>query len=164
MANELFAPPKPPENFVGRKAELDRLASEVRGGARGFPDMPIVVTGLGGIGKTALVAEFVKQFDARRQVIWISCREFDRDAPAFDEAMRSRLSEDSRRDVLVVLDGADEIPKEKFRETFRRVVNFKRVRTVIVTSRIELELRGERVLRLEGLRSTEMQDLIEGQL
>jgi restriction system protein len=164
MADELFSPPKLPETFVGRKTELDRLASEFRGGARGFPDMPIVVTGPAGIGKTALVGEFVRQFETRRRVVWISCREFARDASAFDEAMRSRISDDSMRDVLVVLDGADEIPKEKFREALRRVVNFKRVRTVIVTSRNELELRGERVLRLEGLLSTEMEDLIEGKL
>jgi restriction system protein len=163
MADELFAPPKLPEIFVGRAAQLDWLASEVRG-ARGFPDMPIVVTGQGGIGKTALVGEFVQQFETRRRVIWIACREFERDAPAFDEAMRSRISEESRGDVLVVLDGADEIPKEKFREAFRRVVNFKRVRTVIVTSRVELELRGERVLRLEGLPKADAQHLIERRL
>lgn len=164
MADELFAPLKMPETFVGRTAELDWLASEVRGGARGFPDMPIVVTGPAGIGKTALVGEFVRKFETRRRVIWISCREFDHNAPAFDEAMRSRISEDLMRDVLVVLDGADEIPKEKFREAFRRVVNFKRMRNVIVTSRNELELRGERVLRLKGLLRTEMEGLIEGQL
>ena len=164
MPDELFSPPKMPETFAGRIAELDRLASEVRGGARGFPDMPIVVTGPAGIGKTTLVGEFVRQFETRRRVIWISCREFDRDASAFDEAMRSRISEDLMRDVLVVLDGADEIPKEKFGEAFRRVVNFKRVHTVIVTSRNELKLRGERVLRLGGLLRNEMEGLIEGQL
>ena len=54
MADEFFAPPKLPETFAGRKAELDRLVSEVRGSARGFPDMPIVVTGPAGIGKTTL--------------------------------------------------------------------------------------------------------------
>jgi hypothetical protein len=164
MADELFAAPKMPEIFVGRAAELDRLASEVRGGARGFPEMPIVVTGPAGIGKTALVGEFVRQFETRRRVIWISCREFARDASAFDEAMRARISEDSMRDALIVLDGADEIPKEKFREAFRRVVNFKRVRTEIVTSRNELELPGERVLRLEGLLNADAQYLIERQL
>jgi Cdc6-like AAA superfamily ATPase len=126
--------------------------------------MPIVVTGAPGIGKTALVGEFVRRFETRRQVIWISCREFDRDAAAFDQAMRARLSEERLRDALVVLDGADEVPKEKFREVFRSVVNFKRVRTVIITSRTELELRGERVLRLESLLKADAQSLIEKQL
>jgi hypothetical protein len=164
MADELFAAPKMPETFVGRRTELDWLEFEVHGGERRFPDMPIVVTGAPGIGKTALLGEFVRRFETRGQVIWISCREFDRDAAAFDRAMRSRISEGSLREVLVVLDGADEISKDKFREAFRRVVNFKRVRTVIVTSRDELQLRGERVLRLESLLKADAQSLIEKQL
>jgi restriction system protein len=163
MADGLFAPPKMIVTFVGRAAELDWLASEVRGGARGIPDMPIVVMGPAGIGKTALVAEFVRQFETKQEVVWVNCRDIERDAEAFDEAMRSRMSEGSLRDALVAMDGADEIPKEKFREAFRRVVNFKRVRTVIVTSRYELELRGERVLRLDGLLQIEAQHLIERQ-
>ena len=145
MADELFAPPKMPEIFVNRRSELDWLEFEVHRGERRFPDMPIVVTGPPGIGKTALVGEFLRKFETRREVIWINCREFERDAPAFSQAMRSRISKERSRDVLVVLDGADEISKEKFREIFRSVVNYKRVRTVIVTSRNELELRGERV-------------------
>jgi tetraacyldisaccharide-1-P 4'-kinase len=163
MPDELFALPKMSETFVGRRTELNWLESEIRGGARGFPDRPIVVMGAPGIGKTAIVGEFVRRFETRRQVIWIISREFERDASAFDEAMRSRTSEDSFRDVSVVLDGADEIPKEKLREAFRRVVNFKRVRTVIVTSRYELQLRGERVLRLESLLKADAQSLIEKQ-
>jgi Cdc6-like AAA superfamily ATPase len=91
MANEIFAPPKMPENFVGRRTELDWLEFEVRGSERRFPDMPIEVTGAPGIGKTALVGEFVRRFETRRQVIWISCRKFDRDAATFDQAMRARL-------------------------------------------------------------------------
>jgi restriction system protein len=164
VADELFAPPKMPEVFVNRRADLDWLEFEVHRGERRFPDMPIVVTGPPGIGKTALVGEFLRKFETRREVIWISCREFERDAPAFSEAMRSRVSEERSRDVLVVLDGADEISKERFREIFRSVVHYKRVRTVIVTSRNELELRGERVLRLEILPKADTQSWIESQL
>jgi restriction system protein len=161
MPDELFAPPKIPHIFVGRRAELDWLESEVHGGARGFPDMPIVVTGVPGIGKTTLLREFVRRFESGREVIWITCQKFDRDASAFDQAMRSQTSESSFPDVFVVLDGADEVPKEKFSEIFRRVVNFKRVRTVIVTSRDELKLRAERVLRLGSLLEADTQSLIE---
>jgi ATP/maltotriose-dependent transcriptional regulator MalT len=55
--------------------------------------MPNVVTGVAGIGKTALVVDFVRQFETRRAVIWINCGEFERDAAAFGEAMRLRISE-----------------------------------------------------------------------
>jgi HJR/Mrr/RecB family endonuclease len=164
VADDLFFPPKAPDIFVGRENELRWLEFEVHRGERSFPDMPVVVTGVAGIGKTVLVAEFVRRFETRRQVIWMACREFERNALSFDQAMRSREHQDSFRDALVVLDGADEISKEKFREAFRHVVNFKRVRTVIITSRTELQLRGERVLRLEGLLKADAQYLIERQL
>jgi restriction system protein len=126
--------------------------------------MPVVVTGVPGIGKTALVAEFIQLFETRRQVIWIRCREFERTAPAFEEAMRSRIEERTLREVVVVLDGADEISEEQFKTAFRRVVNYKRVRTVIITSRNDLKLRGERVLRLDVLPKADSQSLVEDQL
>jgi restriction system protein len=164
MPDDLFVPPKMLDVFVGRRAELRWLESEVLGGERGFSHMPVVVTGPPGIGKTALVGEFARRLETRRQVIWITSRKFERDASAFDQAMRSQTSEGSLREVSVVLDGADEIPREKFGEIFRRVVNFKRVRTVIVTTRDDLQLRGERLLRLESLLQADAQSLIEKQL
>jgi hypothetical protein len=164
MPDELFAPPKMSETFVGRRAELNWLESEFRGGERGFPGRPLVVTGAPGIGKTRLVGEFVRWNEARQRIIWISCREFDPEALAFDHEMRLPISEGSLSDISVVLDGADEIPRQKFEEIYRRVVNFKRVRAVLVTSRNEPQLRGERVLRLESLLQADAQSLIERQL
>src|SRR5580700_1277301 len=103
MADESFIPPKISEIFIGRRAELNWLEREVN--EQRYPDMPVVVTGVPGIGKTALVAEFIQRFETRRQVIWIRCKEFERTAPAFEEAMRSRIEERSLREVVVVLDG-----------------------------------------------------------
>jgi restriction system protein len=161
MAGESFIPPKISEIFIGRKRELDWLEREVS--ERRYPGMPVVVTGVPGIGKTAVVAEFIRRFETRRQVIWIRCSEFEQAAPAFEEAMRSQIEDRSLREVVVVLDGADEISEEQLGTAFRRVVNYKRVRTVIVTSRNELKLRGESVLRLESLPEAESQSLIEDQ-
>jgi len=161
MAGESFIPPKISEIFIGRKRELDWLEREVS--ERRYPGMPVVVTGVPGIGKTAVVAEFIRRFETRRQVIWIRCSEFEQAAPAFEEAMRSQIEDRSLREVVVVLDGADEISEEQLGTAFRRVVSYKRVRTVIVTSRNELKLRGESVLRLESLPEAESQSLIEDQ-
>jgi AAA+ ATPase superfamily predicted ATPase len=113
MVDESFIPLKISEIFIGRKRELDRVEREVS--ERRDPDMPVVVTGVPGIGKTAVIAEFIRRFETRRQVIWIRCSEFEQTAPAFEEAMRSRFEDRSLREVIVVLDGADEI----FRGTVR---------------------------------------------
>jgi len=93
MADESFIPTKISEIFIGRKPELDWLEREVYGTERRYAEMPIVVVGVGGIGKTALVAEFIRRFETRRQVIWIRCSEFDRNSSAFEEVMRSRIEE-----------------------------------------------------------------------
>ena len=162
MADESFIPPKTSEIFVGRRSELNWLERELS--ERRYPHIPVAITGPPGIGKTALVAKFIQTFETRQQVIWISCRTFERTAPAFDEAMRSRIEERLSREVLVVLDGADEISEEQFGVVFRHVINYKRVRTVIVTSRTEMKLRGESVLRLENLLEADAQSLVEHQL
>lgn len=162
MAEELLSPPKPPSPFVGRHAELEWLTEESRRRERRFPDMPLVVLGQPGIGKTSLVATFVRLLPKRERTIWIQCRNFEKNEAAFQIAMRRGFAEE--REVVAVLDGADEVSDEEFRQTFRSVVNFKVVRSVIVTSRQELHLRGERVLRMEGLKEGDAKSLVESGL
>lgn len=132
MADELLAPPKPPNPLIGREAELKWLADESNRRERRYPDMPLVVLGEAGIGKTALVAAFVKQLPRSERAIWIQCRNFDKNEAAFHVAMRRGLA--GEREVIAVLDGADEVSEEEFTQTFRGVVNFKVIRSVIITS------------------------------
>lgn len=66
-------PPRNPQ-FIGRLAELDRLREGLRSGramtSRGT--LPIVVHGLGGIGKTQLALEYAYRFrSAYDAVVWI---------------------------------------------------------------------------------------------
>jgi restriction system protein len=159
MADELLAPPKFPNPFIGRESELKWLQEQLYGRERRYPDMPLVVLGEPGIGKTALVATFVRQLPKRERAIWIQCRNFEKNEPAFQIAMRRGLAEE--REVVAVLDGADEVSDEEFRQEFRKVVNFKVVRSVIITGRRELQLRGERVLRMEGLKEGDAKSLVE---
>ncbi len=77
MALEFLQPPEPPRPFVGRKDEMERLRTEVYGRERRYPDMPIVITGEAGIGKTALAAEFVERRSRRERSIWIQCRDWE---------------------------------------------------------------------------------------
>jgi restriction system protein len=161
MADELLTPPKPLMPFIGREAELDWLRNETRNRERFLSDMPLVVTGEAGIGKTALVAKFVTQLPETERAVWIRCSRFDRDTAAFQVALRRSSGERPPRRVVTILDGADEILEEDFGKMFFEVINYKIIRTVIVTTRRELKLRGQRVLRLEALPNTEAKLLVE---
>ena len=161
MADELLSPPKPLEIFVGRKEELEWLARETHDRERGFPDMPVVIAGMAGVGKTALAAQFVSRLPDTERTVWIPCRKFDKDTAAFQIAIRRGSRGRLPRRVLVVLDGADEVPEETFRNIFYEVINHKIVRSVIITTRQELRLRGQRVLRLQVLPNSEAKLLVE---
>lgn len=158
MAEELLAPPKPPNPFIGRGVELEWLATELYRRETSYPDVPIVVVGEAGIGKTALVAEFVGRSSRVGRVVWINCRDSETEEAAFRVAMRRALAE--RRAAIAILDGADEVSEERFRQTFSSVINFKAISSVIVTSRRELDLRGERVLRVVGLKGPDARLLV----
>jgi restriction system protein len=92
--------------------------------------------------------------------IWVAARTFSEDRHEFEEFMRARFEDRFDRD-LVVLDGADEESGDSRERAVYRILNFKRVRTLIVTSRNDLELRGERTLRLESLPQDDAQELVK---
>jgi hypothetical protein len=160
MADEFLAPPQPPQPFVGRKTEMERLEREVDRRERRYPDTPIVVTGEAGIGKTSLVAEFVEHRSGRERSIWIPCREWEIAVLPFERILRDRFIE--YPDAMVVLDGAHEISESKMEELCFRVTSFKFVRTLIITGRTLLYLPRARQIeiQLERLPSTDSESLI----
>jgi restriction endonuclease Mrr len=66
--------------------------------------------------------------------------------------------------MLVVLDGADEVPMEEFDAIFRRVSSYKRSRILIITSRTDLELRRKKVHPLGPLSPEDSKSLIEARI
>jgi restriction system protein len=161
MADEFLIPPAPPRPFIGRVAEMEQLEREVYRRERRYAEMPIVITGEAGIGKTSFAAEFVAN-RSRERSIWIQCRNWEMSVLPFESILRDRSIE--AREAVVVLDGADEIPEPQLRELFFRVVNFKLVRTLLITSRNDLHLRGQREIRLERLPTGDSESLIKESL
>jgi restriction system protein len=138
---------------------MDRLETEVYRRERRRPDMPIVITGEPGIGKTSFAADFVERRSRRERAIWIPSRDWEVLVKPFESILRDRDIE--VREAMVVLDGADEIPHEQFMRLFHAVVNFKLVRTLLITSRKELDLTGAREIRLERLAGADSESLIK---
>jgi hypothetical protein len=181
MPDELFAPPKPPDPFVGRRSELETIDQLVSDSEVGY-GRPLVVTGVAGIGKSSLVAKYLESprplifagrpgsgktaellRRARDRVtrnMWIPAREFPGIATQFDSVMRARADERIPDSILVVLDGADKMKEDDRLKAVSHILNFKRVRTLIVTSRALPDLRGERILQLDRLQTDDAQSLI----
>lgn len=122
---------------------------------------PIVLKGESGVGKTALAAAFCEG-QKRVRSLWIPCRDWKSSVQPFERLLRDRFIE--ARDALVVLDGADEIPREEFFDLFRAVADFKFVRTLLVTSRVELGVRGEREIVLERLSDSDTESMLRRRL
>jgi len=90
----------------------------------------------------------------------MACKSITEHLREFDALMRYRNDDRERRDVIVVLDGFDEIEDETQKSAVAHILNFKLVRTLILTSRTEVELRGVRTLRLGSLEPPDAESLI----
>lgn len=75
------------EHFVGRVWELDGLGAEFIGTTKGTEVKPVaVITGLGGMGKTALVAEVLDLWEGR--FAWVATYQAKPNALGFDAFLR----------------------------------------------------------------------------
>jgi tetratricopeptide (TPR) repeat protein len=95
-------PISPLAQFVGRDGDLGRLAALVSGGPA-----PVAITGLGGVGKTALAAEFVHRYGAyfAGGVFWINCAD-----PA---AVAAEVALCGGSDCLALFSAADNLPLDE---------------------------------------------------
>jgi ABC-type glutathione transport system ATPase component len=93
MAEKTYTPPRPPSPFVGRKQELEWLFDKFAFGSMRNGET-LCLLGEAGIGKTALISEFLRQDSERDHVerltpVWLNCNELVRDRLDFDKVLRS---------------------------------------------------------------------------
>ncbi|HEY4381402.1 MAG TPA: restriction endonuclease [Acidobacteriaceae bacterium] len=162
MANTQLFSNRFAQLLFGRGDELDWLEREVNARDPYSPDIPIIVVGEAGIGKTALVADFFAH-ESRVPPLWVDCHEWAENTPDFRTALDAReITGRDRRGVTLVLDGADGVTESRVQELYSRAINYKLIRNVVVTSRVELKFpRGERVLRLERLPDSDARRWLE---
>jgi hypothetical protein len=170
MAQETFDPPRPPAKFVGRADDLawleernpERMAARFGNG--------VAITGEAGVGKTALVAEFLHRHEDTISAFWIDCAswEFESEDAAISFGLRELLDKrrrsKRRRDLTAVLDGADKIGRRQLNNMFVAVRNWKDVSQVIVTSRTRPDIRIYEYRELSRLSAAEMETILRGDL
>jgi restriction system protein len=152
--------------FLGREKEFAWLERETE--VSRSPANPIIVTGIGGIGKTALVRRFVGYSEQRiyqliSTVHWLNAAELEGEnyTPRSGEFIELLYANRQSHDLWVVIDGADSLSLERLLELLGRVRNFKAVRSIIVTTREDPSLRGARVLNLGPLPEDVTQFLVQ---
>lgn len=140
-------PQSPPSPFIGRQQELEWLEERSNPRVRRF-GIPLSVIGEAAIGKTALVAEYIRQHAEELTPIWLNCYEWSHGIPNIAQVIRSTnvRSKRYRRRIIVIFDGADAISERQLLDIYGSTVNWKAVESVIITSRKEVKLRGEQLI------------------
>jgi len=137
-----FAPAYDP-TFIGMETELNWLDAHLLGRRYGST---ILITGVGGVGKTALVRQWLNSRRHTSIPLWVDLHSRP-DAPAAVEEFRTYLYEQRQRgDLIVVLDGSEGLSEDQCINTIGALLNFKAVRSLIFTTR-----RSFRIPRTETL-------------
>lgn len=155
--------PEHQPNFTGRDSELKWLDERLH--RRSYSFTPILVTGVPGIGKTALL----KQWFATRRVnyspLWINLAERLDDGIIDDIILQ--LREPSERHlfdhgITVVLDSAEGWPQHRLEAAVSRIFNYKIVSSVVIISRLQFRFRRAENLHINTLNSKDAHELVQG--
>jgi restriction system protein len=127
--------------FVGRTAELERLRNALLRRDR-WPPRIVAVNGPGGVGKTSLIRHFLATSRLSDTPVWIDLYADARAAEQIDSFVERMLSgrETRRRDLLVVLDGAEQLNDKQIETAVGRIFNWKAVRGLLISSRRKISL------------------------
>jgi len=157
-------------NFVNREEELERL--EKRVSLRGGWHTPVFVVGVGGVGKTALVRQWLASRNKERTPpwtqlapLWLDLYSTPNAEAAVTDFLRDLYDGTSSPDVrrqesLVVVDGAEVLSDQQLEHTVGRLFNLKRIRSVVFTSRRRPNVDRAEVLVLSGLQSSATAQLL----
>ena len=149
MADFEYRPLLDPK-FVGRESELQWL-DDRHFRRRYYSFTPLLVTGVGGVGKTALLRQFLASRRISSTVLWLDLYSQPDPTAALDAFIDQLYEQRSRKSFIVVLDGAETFADEQLRVAIGRVFNFKAVRSLLIATRRPITLEREDTLALGPL-------------
>jgi len=144
--------------FIGRQNEMEWL--QARFSNRYGSQRPILVSGVGGIGKTALVKQFLASSRISSTPYWVNL-EGARSAEEEINKLIDNLYEDiPRNNFIVVVDGCDLLSDEKLHHVIGRIYNIKATRGLIFLGRKNRRIERAEQLTLDSLHDSEASELI----
>src|ERR1044071_2011236 len=157
--------------FVGRKEELERLDEIVT--LRGGRHAPVFVVGAAGVGKTALVKQWLASggqrhshpWGGRLVRFWLDLSSQSDPQQALGRVIKQlyddTASEEVRRQAsVVVIDGAEGLSEAQIRDSVARLFNLKRIWSVIFTSRRLPNMGRAEIMNLAGFGDRDTEALL----
>lgn len=141
-------------NFVGREKEISILSEWLNSPAR----KPIMIAGVGGIGKTTLVSEFVRRNYKSEQVAWLGFHDTPTSEGATDKLVND-IAASATAPEIVVLDDVDQLPKDDLSPLMARIKQILPEVPIIYTSRQRIDS-DSAVLPLGSLQAAESVELL----
>jgi DNA polymerase III delta prime subunit len=110
---------------------------------------PMLITGPPGVGKTAFINSLLHKLEGDFETQWLNLTSNADPLINVELVLREFREHPPRKEMIVVLDGAEVFRTAELDRLIRQFKNYKRVRTVIATTRnAKVELRGIREIEL----------------
>lgn len=145
--------------FIGRDREMEWLFDRFRG--RG---QPTVITGVGGVGKTTLLRQFIGSVRTGLPPLLWTPRYHPDEAMVEIGARIDELYRERNVPEIIAIDEADALRPVELNEIASRILNFKAVRMLIFVGRYLPEIARAKVMRLEPLSVTNAVEMLRAQL
>lgn len=145
-------------NFVGREQELQWLDERLTSRRRGHS--PIVVTGIAGVGKTALLRQYLYRH-ASRPAKWLDLSSAVNPSAAILEFADTLRQQWERDGFIVVIDGIDVLANEELQAGLQRLMPLKVVRSLVMLSQTPTNISDAEILNLYALPSADAVQLLE---
>jgi restriction system protein len=129
--------------LVRRERQLQQAGRLIR--AR----TPLLITGPSGVGKTAFVYSLIDKLEGNFETQWLNLTSNADPLINVELVLRELREHPPRKEMIVILDGAEVFKTAELDRVIRQFKNYKRVRSVIATNRnSKVELRGIREIEL----------------
>ena len=150
-------------NFIGREKELEWLDERLLH-RRDYSFSPIIVSGPGGVGKTALVKQWFSSRRISYTPLWLDLSSNIEDNAVDNLLIKIRRISDDRYEregrLTVVIDGTDVWSQKKHEEAAGKIFNYKIVSSLVYIRRKELEFPKGQNLSLYPLSNSSAGDLL----